>query len=210
VKPIRRAPSHATRPFARAIGSSPVAAAAAAAATTTAATAAAATATATTATATTTAAATIAVSTATAAAATATAAAPEGATAAAAAATGSATATTAATTTATASALALLGFVDVEGTAVEDGAVHLFDRLVSVCIAGEGDEAEAPAATCVAIVDNLGVLYRTERLECSTEPVVIGVPAEAAHKKLLRHVSLSRCQSGTESLATLPSVTGGR
>jgi hypothetical protein len=180
----------------------PVAAAAAAATTATAAAAATTTATAATT------AATVAVTTATAAAAvtTATAAAPEGATATAAAATRTATAatTTAATTTATASALSLLGFVDVEGATVEDGAVHLFNRLVSVGIAGEGDESETTAATCVAIVDDLGVLYRTERLECSTEPLVIGVPAEAAHKKLLRHVSLSRCQSGTESLASLP------
>src|SRR5690606_37887949 len=59
------------------------------------------------------------------------------------------------------------------------------------------------AATRVPVIDDLGVLDRTELLESSAKSMTIGVPAEAAHKKLLRHVFLSRRQSGTEHDATV-------
>jgi hypothetical protein len=100
-----------------------------------------------------------------------------------------ATATAAATSTTAASATAaLLRFVDVERAAIEHRPVHFLHRLLRVGFAAEGNETEAAAATRITVIDDLGVLDRTELLERSSEPMVIGVPAEAAHKKLLRHL----------------------
>lgn len=109
---------------------------------------------------------------------------------------------TTATATATATTATLLRLVDIERAPVEHRTVHLLHRLLSVGFAAEGNETEAAAATRITVIDDLGVLDRTELLERSSESLVIGVPAEAAHKKLLRHVFLSRCQSGTEHGAT--------
>jgi hypothetical protein len=119
---------------------------------------------------------------------------------------GSTTAATAAAATTTATATAtrsLLRLIDVERAAVEHGTVHLLHRLLSVGFAAEGNETEAAAATRITVIDDLGVLDRAELLKSGSESLIIGVPAEAAHKKLLRHVFLSRCQSGTEHDATV-------
>lgn len=99
-----------------------------------------------------------------------------------------ATTTTAAAAATTAAAAALLRLVHVERAPVEHRTVHLLHRLLSVGFAAEGNETEAAAATRITVIDDLGVLDRTELLERSSEPMVIGVPAEAAHKKLLRHL----------------------
>src|SRR5690606_14737215 len=96
----------------------------------------------------------------------------------------------AAAAAATAAGLTLPSDVDIQRTTVELGAVHTFDGIRSSVRILEGDETEAAAAASVTVTNHDGFRDVTILLESSAKTLVIRAPAEATHKKLVRHVSL--------------------
>jgi hypothetical protein len=145
--------------------------------------AAAATTTAATTTATTTAAAAATATAATAAVATAAAAATT--TAAAAEATAAATTTTTATT-----ALPLLRFVDAQGTAVEQRAVHFGDCLLRLGIRAHRDERKAARFTSLAVGRDVDVAHLSERSESGADRVRRRVKRQITYVETITHFSL--------------------
>src|SRR5690606_36697872 len=93
-------------------------------------------------------------------------------------------------TTATGTARrALTGLVHVDGTRVEDRAVHLLDRAVRRRPVVERHEPEAARPAGLAVGDHLGLRHVTETLEGLPQPLVRRSPAQTTHEKLLRHRS---------------------
>lgn len=95
-------------------------------------------------------------------------------------------ATTAALTEAAAAAAAgAVGrLINTDSAAVKFLAVHVGDSALGISLVAVTDEAEATAATSVAVLDNNGLLNSAELLELGTEHVIIRVPGQAADEKL--------------------------
>lgn len=93
------------------------------------------------------------------------------------------------TTAAAAAALTFTGFVDVESTAVEFGAVHLRHGSVGCTVICESDESESTAPSCVTVSDDFCVNDFTVLFECGSESFIVRSPAQSTHKKLFRHLS---------------------
>jgi hypothetical protein len=147
---------------------------------------------------------TAAASTAPTTAATATAAASTTAAAAAAAITTAAT-TAAATAAATTATLSLLRLVDAERAAVEHGAVHLGDCLLSFGVGAHGHEGEAAGLSGLAVGRDMDVAHFSEGCERGTHRVGRRVKRQIANVKTITHVLALDFVRGSEITRTLAS-----
>lgn len=82
----------------------------------------------------------------------------------------------------------VLGLVDADGAAVDEGAVHLVDGGPGVLCLGKADEAEASASTGLPIQDHTRFDHFSMWLESGPETLIIGTPAQTSHEQLDAHL----------------------
>ena len=115
------------------------------------------------------------------------------------------TTTAAAATAAAAATLALLRFVDAQGAAVEEHAVHFRDGLLSLLRGAHGDEREAARLAGFAIGGDVNVGHFAERREGGAERVRRRVEGEVTYVETISHVLCSIRFRGSVRFNALPS-----
>src|SRR5690606_16793975 len=84
-------------------------------------------------------------------------------------------------------ALALLRHINGDSTAVQLGAVHLFDSSLRIRLLVEGNEAETAGPAGLRIRDHRGVLHFAKTFERRAKCKLIGSPGEAPDEQSLCH-----------------------
>jgi hypothetical protein len=101
-----------------------------------------------------------------------------------------ATVTTAAASVATASGCATAAtvgsLVDTDPTAIELLVVHSLHSSIGLRVLGIANEAEAPATSSIAVLDDDSFFDLTELVELLAKSLVVGVPRKASNEEF-RH-----------------------